>query len=222
MIPVETRIQIDKLRLQGTGGLLICDVDEVIVHFMRDFEAYIADQGFALKVNGFQLSGCIQRLTDGHFIDFDQAHNLVQDFFDERTLHMELIDGAFGAIQKLSDHAEVVFLTNLPGNVGDMRRQNLAKHGLNAPVIVNSGPKGPAVRALAAMAKGPVVFVDDNPGFLASSHEYAPQVSTIHFLHDERFLAHVPALPFLALRCNNWADALAFAQATFEGKTPQP
>jgi hypothetical protein len=222
MIPVETRLQIDKLRLQGSGPLLICDVDEVVVHFMRDFEKFLAELGFDLQVTGFQLSGSILRQSDGAAIDIQLAQELVQRFFEERTLHMELIDGAFSAIQDLAAYAEVVFLTNLPGSAGDMRRQNLAQHGLAAPVIVNSGPKGPAIRALASMARGPVVFVDDNPDFLTSSYEYAPQVATIHFLHDERFHAHVPDLPFLDLRCNNWAEALVFAQATFEGKVLQP
>ncbi len=42
--------------------------------------------------------------------------------------------------------ADVIMLTNLPHEAGDDRRANLAGHGLNFPVVTNSGPKGPAIQ----------------------------------------------------------------------------
>ena len=52
----------------------------------------------------------------------------------------------------LARAADVVLLTNLPHSAGDHRRENLAGHGLNFPVVTNSGPKGPAINDLAQPA----------------------------------------------------------------------
>lgn len=44
MISEDTRRQLEGLRL-AAGPLLICDVDEVVLHFTREFEDFLATQG---------------------------------------------------------------------------------------------------------------------------------------------------------------------------------
>ncbi len=97
-------------------------------------------------------------------------------------------------------------LTNLPHAAAEDRRSNLKGHGLSFPVVTNSGPKGPAVKALAGLAQGPAVFIDDSPGFLASAREHAPDVHLIHFLHDDRFARHIEPLDYVSLRTHSWAE----------------
>ena len=203
MISDITRKQLATLRFTGRP-LVICDVDEVVVHFTRDFETYIANHGMWLDFSSFALTGNIRRVKDGSPASESQVARLVADFFDERTRHLEPIDGAVEALQHIGEIADVVLLTNLPHSAGDDRRQNLAGHGLNFPVVTNSGPKGPAINKLATNTARPTVFIDDSPSFIASAFDYAPDVHLVHFLHDERFARHIEPLDYVSLRTGDW------------------
>jgi hypothetical protein len=136
----------------------------------------------------------------------EDSERAVVQFFAERTLAMKTIDGAVEALLNIEKSADVVMLTNLPHEAGDDRRANLAGHGLNFPVVTNSGPKGPAIRKIAAQIEAPVVFIDDSPGFITSAFEHAPDVHLIHFLHDERYARLVPPLDFVSLRTHTWEE----------------
>jgi hypothetical protein len=215
MISEETKVQLAALRLDFSKPLLICDVDEVVVHFVRDFECFVGTYGFVLDVSNHVWGSNLSHASNGDPASNIDSANLVDLYFAMRTLHMEPIDGAIDALLGLSKEADVVMLTNLPHSAGDMRRTNLRKHGLPFPVITNSGPKGPAIRHLSEGRKSPVVFVDDSPGFVQSSWEHAPHVHIVHFLHDERMASGVPALDYVSLRTDNWAQALPHIKGLF-------
>ena len=201
-----TRRQLGDLTLDGRP-LVICDVDEVIVHFTRDLEDYLAARELYLEPISLALAGNVRRKRDGVPVPGSQLAPLIQLFFLERSLHMEPIDGAVDALSLIGERADVVLLTNLPHEAGDLRRRNLEGHGLPYPVITNSGPKGPAVKALSAMAKGPAVFIDDSPDFIASAFRHAPHVHLVHFLHDGRFARHVTSPDYVSLRAATWDEA---------------
>ncbi len=213
-----TRAQIAALRLDSRRPLVICDVDEVVVHFTRDFERYIAALGLWLDASSFALNGDVRRAAGGSAVAAAEAAALIERFFADRALHMQPIDGAVEALLGIGARAEIVMLTNLPHRAGDDRRRNLAGHGLPFPAVTNSGPKGPAVKILAAMVQAPVVFVDDSPGFIASAHQHAPEVHLIHFLHDERFARHVEPFDFVSLRTDSWDEAGPHVRDLVEAK----
>lgn len=187
--------------------LVICDVDEVIVHFTRDFETYIAPHGLWLDCSSFALNGNIRGTSDGAAASDALVGQLVADFFAQRTRHLEPIDGAIEALLHIGESADVVLLTNLPHSAGDDRRENLKLHGLNFPVITNSGPKGPAINHLVTRAAKTAVFIDDSPSFIASAYDHAPDVHLVHFLHDERFARHLEPLDYVSLRTGSWKEA---------------
>ena len=206
MISEITQGQLATLRFTGRP-LVICDVDEVIVHFTRDFEDYIGLHGLWLDTSSFALNGNIRyRETNAPAPDALVAE-MIGDFFETRTRHMQEIDGAVSALLAFGEKADVVLLTNLPHTAGDHRRENLKSHGLPYPVVTNSGPKGPAIRNLWERGGRPVVFIDDNPSYIASAHAYAPEVHLIHFLHDDRFARHIEPLDYVALRTASWDEA---------------
>lgn len=186
--------------------LVICDVDEVIVHFTRDFEDYIALHGLWLDTSSFALNGNIRYRESNSPAPDSLVADMIGTFFEQRTRHMQEIDGAVSSLLAIGEKADVVLLTNLPHTAGDHRRENLKSHGLPFPVVTNSGPKGPAIRHLAEQAGKPVMFIDDNPHYIASAHEYAPDVHLIHFLHDERFARHIEPLDYVALRTARWDE----------------
>lgn len=206
MISDITKGQLATLTFTGRP-LVICDVDEVIVHFTRDFESYIAHEDLWLDTSSFALNGNIKcRKTDAPASD-ERVMDLISRFFDERTRHMKPIDGAIEALLHLGEVADVVLLTNLPHSAGDHRRENMADHGLPFPVVTNSGPKGPAISHLVGQTQKPAVFIDDSPNFIASAQEHAPDVHLIHFLHDERFARHIEPLDYVSLRTGSWDEA---------------
>jgi len=206
MIHELTKRQLAGLKLTGRP-LVICDVDEVVVHFTKGFERYLDEHGLWLEAASLALHGNVRHVAGNHPADDALVSRLIDNFFAERTRHMEAIDGAVSSLLTISGEADVVMLTNLPHEAGDDRRANLADHGLPFPVVTNSGPKGPAISKLAAAAQGPVVFIDDSPSFIASAFEHAPEVHLVHFMHDQRFGRHVPPLEYVSLRAAAWDEA---------------
>jgi FMN phosphatase YigB (HAD superfamily) len=207
MISDETKSQLAKLKVEPDRPLLICDVDEVIVHFTSDLENYIAAHGLWLQPSSLALAGNIRRTSDNLAISTEHVSDLIDDFFAKRTRHMQPIVGAVEALQHISRQASIVLLTNLPHFAGDDRRANLSDLGISFPVITNSGPKGPAINELASRTQSTVAFVDDSPGFIQSAYDHAPHIHLVHFLQDERFAAHQPPFDFVSLRTGQWLDA---------------
>jgi hypothetical protein len=207
MLSTVTQEQLSALKLARRDRLLICDVDEVIVHFTRALEDYLHERELWLDTSSFALTGNIRRVNDNQPITGTETARLIDDFFIDRTRHLEPIDGAVTSLQTIAEHANIVFLTNLPHHSAEARRENLSGLGLEFPLITNSGPKGPAIKTLAQMVDGPVVFIDDSPSFIASAFEHVPHARLVHFLHDERFAKHLKPIDYVSLRTASWTEA---------------
>jgi FMN phosphatase YigB (HAD superfamily) len=207
MISNPTRQQLANLKIDSSKPLLICDVDEVVVHFTSNFEHFLSQRRLWLEPTSLALSGNIKNIDDNTIIAQSMVENLIDEFFVERTRTLSPIKGAVSALKNLGHFANVVMLTNLPHFAKDDRTANLADLGLAYPVITNSGPKGPAIKHLAGLTSQPIVFVDDSPHFISSAFEHAPHVHLIHFLQDERFSVHVPHYDYVSLRTADWAEA---------------
>lgn len=203
-----TRQQLAELRIDSAKPLVISDVDEVVVHFTKALEDDLAAQELYLDTSTFALNGNIRQKSDHAPVADAIVSDLIDDFFMRRTLELEAIDGAIAALNDLTSHANVVFLTNLPHHSRNTRIANLQSHGLTMPVITNSGPKGPAIRHLASLTNHPVIFIDDSSHFVRSSLEHAADVHVIHFLQDARYMAIVEQIENVSLRTHSWHIAL--------------
>jgi FMN phosphatase YigB (HAD superfamily) len=199
--------QLSALALAPDRPLVICDVDEVVVHFTRALEAYLARHDHYLDAASLALDGNIRRRFDNAPAPRQVVGELIESFFVAHTHELEPIDGAVEALVEIGGHANVVMLSNLPPGSADHRRKNLRGLGLDYPLVVNSGPKGPAVKALAQIVDAPSVFIDDSPHFIASARQHAPDVHLIHFMHDERFARFVEPYDYLSLRTGSWLEA---------------
>lgn len=208
MISEFTIRQLADLSVAAHRPLVICDVDEVVVHFTRAFEDYLARRDLRLDTTSFALNGNIRKRGTDEPVEAAQVSEMIDDFFHQHTAELDAIDGAIAALHDLANDSSVIMLTNLPHHARDKRIDNLRKHGLDFPVVTNSGPKGPAIRHLADQTREAVVFVDDSPGFIASARQHAPAVHLIHFLHDDRFARHIEPFDFVSLRTASWDEAL--------------
>ena len=219
LVDQDTREQILGLRLDPARPLLLCDVDEVVVHFLRGLEGWLDRNGLWLDPASFALNGNIRRKSDNEPLPPDEIGPALMSFFADETEHLEAIDGAPQALDNLAEHGDIIMLTNLPVQFREARVENLRRHGIHHPVVTNSGPKGPAIAALAANHEAPVVFIDDNNGYLKSAADYVPRTYLVHFMQDERFGRHVQREDHIHHSTDNWADAGSHIGEVFTRRT---
>ncbi|GGB58712.1 hypothetical protein GCM10011316_33490 [Roseibium aquae] len=204
--------QIERLPL-SSRQLIICDVDEVVLHLIRHLEAYLHGEGLVFLRPEYRLTGNIARIDDPTPLSADHVKRHIQAFFDGHTHRQELVEGAEMALTGLAEHWDVIFLTNLPGPHNKQIRESLlASRGLPFPVVTNTGPKGGAVAALAARRQGPVVFIDDSPANHQSVRASLPSAVQIQFVADQRFREMVEPEPFIALLTGDWDETTAFIE----------
>ncbi|MFN4168787.1 MAG: hypothetical protein ACK4HD_10800 [Pannonibacter phragmitetus] len=195
---------------RSTRPLIICDVDEVVLHMILHLEEFLAARGLAFIAYSYRLTGNIAEEASGRVLGAEEVHRLVQGFFEDIADRQTIVDGAAPALTRLSEAFEIVFLTNLPGVANKpLREKLLAAHGLSFPVVTNSGPKGAAVAALSAGRGQPVVFIDDSPHNLQSVAQALPSARLIQFVADARFRQALDPLPGLDLVSGDWLETEA-------------
>lgn len=204
--------QLARLRIVADRPLIVCDVDEVVVHFVRGLEAHLDTCGYWLDPASFALNGNIRRLGTNEPATTDEVRTLIYGYFDVHVGAMVPIDGAIEALHALGDRAEIVLLTNLPPRYLPARVDHLASHGLAFPVVANVGPKGPTLATMIANHGDSVVFLDDMPTNISSVAEHSPHVGLIHFMHDGRFARHAPDAATVLLRTDNWTETRRFLE----------
>ena len=123
---------------------------------------------------------------------------------------LDAVEHAREVLAALSADLAIVVLTNISPSQAPARRRNLHTLGFDYPLVVNSGPKGRAVKSLASRAGKPVFFVDDIPHHHSSVAELAPDVLRIQLIGDERLKPLLPKAPDAQFRAETWHDAETF------------
>ncbi len=184
-----------ELGLAPDRPLVIVDVDEVVALFMQGFARFVARRGYEMRIERFALFQNIFRPGESASIDLATGRSLFDDFFRTEGEDMEPAPGAAEALAALSETAQVVILTNAPEHGRTGRARWLARHGMDYPLVINSGPKGPAVAALQRLTERPAAFVDDLLPTLDSAAIHAPAVRRFQIVADERLRPFAPAEP---------------------------
>ena len=206
-MPLDSTLQqISELQIEQSKPLVICDVDEVVLHFLSGFERYLHRNELWLDPASFALNGNVKYKETAEPVDDHRLRQHFADFFDQEAHQLEPINGAAAALANLAEVANVVMLTNLSEQYRQARIRNLTDHGMPYPVVSNQGPKGPAVEAMTVEHEHPIIFIDDIPNYLRSVGDFCPEVELVHFMHDDRFGRHIPPLDYVSLRADNWID----------------
>jgi hypothetical protein len=184
-------------------------VDEVLGLFMRGFEAFIVRAGYEMRIERFALFQSIYEPGSAQHLDIARGRVLFDEYFAGEVEHMELTPGAATALAAFAEVASVIILTNAPPQGRDPRTRWLIRNGLDFPLVINSGPKGASVAAIAAKTSGPVAFIDDLMPNLESVAEAAPHVSRFQLVADERLRPHAHSAPERHPRYDDWADLQA-------------
>jgi len=198
--------EIETLRLEPAAPLVVVDVDEVLAMFMRGFEHFLNGHGLEVRLNYFALFQNIFRPGASEHLDVAAGRQLFEMFFETDVEDIDPAPGAREALAALARHASIVILTNAPPQSRAPRARWLVKHGFDYPFVINTGPKGPAVAAIAAMTHGKAAFVDDLLPNLDSVAKEAPDVATFQMVADERLRPLAFEAPDRHPRLDDWKD----------------
>jgi hypothetical protein len=157
-----------------------------------------------MRITKFALFQNIYRTADGEVLNIETGRELFNRFFEEDVEHIDPAPGARAALAKLARRANVVILTNAPMHGRAPRARWMVRHGFPYPLIINAGPKGPAVAALAARTTAPIAFVDDLLFNLDSVASEAPRVLRFQLVADRRLRPLAPSDPERHTRIDQW------------------
>ena len=207
-----TRAALDRLDL-GDRPLMIVDVDEVVLRFVPHLEHFMAAQGYRLDAVSFGITGNVTRLGSCRAVPAPEVAALIAGFFAAHVHDQQPVPGAVAALARLAARLDVVLLTNVPPAHGDARAARLADLGMAYPMVVNDGPKGPAVARLARRLDHPTFFVDDGPTNLASVRDHAGDTRLVHFVDDPRYFRLAPDVAGTWLKTRDWGEVVSRIEA---------
>ena len=193
--------------------LIISDCDEVLLHMVAPFRDWLGeDHAIDFAMDGADFSSAMRWRETGEALEQKDIWKYLGLFFDTEMDRQNPIDGTIQGLNALSDHADVVILTNLNDERQQKRTEQLAKFDLHAKVFTNQGPKGPALsRIMEEYQPSRAIFIDDLPQHHESVSVDVPHVKRLH-LCGEPMLASKIDCAFEAghahARIDNWNEAL--------------
>ena len=204
----ETLRQIEELS-HDDRPLLVLDVDDVLLDFIKPFPKYLEKQGYKLSLAEFRLVGNIADIATGEPAGVERVTELVDDFFKAQAEWQGVTEGAADALAHFGDRAEIILLTHMPHRHRESRRAHLKGLGFMYPVLTTEMPKGPAIKKLRGDKGRPVAFVDDQPRNLASALEQVPDVHLFHLMADISLRKMLPPAPAVAHVVYDWKEGAA-------------
>jgi len=189
--------------------LLITDCDEVLLHMVSHFGAWLDeahDIRFALDHHDFGRA--LTRGRDGTTVPAEEVWPLLDGFFATEMHRQTIVPHAREALTAISREADIVVLTNLGEHCHASRVAQLEAVGIRHRVICNQGGKGrPVARLIAELEPSVAVFVDDLPQHHESVAKHAPDVWRLHMVAEPLMAAHVAPAPHAHARIDDWSIA---------------
>ena len=187
--------------------LLVLDVDDVVLEFVRPFPHFLKTRGFGLTLASFRLTGNISETATGRLIEQPEVTALLGEFFDTQAEWQSITEGAADALKMLGKGAEIVMLTAMPHKHRAGRRAHLGALGLNYPLLTTEMAKGPAIAKLRGLKARPVAFVDDQPSNLISARNCVADAHLFHLMADNSLRAFLPPTPPDIFSVEDWREA---------------
>jgi len=189
--------------------LLITDCDEVLLHMVSHFGAWLGEaHEIDFTPDGADFSRAMRRRADGEYLSRTEMWPLLGGFFDTEMHRQTLVPHAREALAEISDYADIVVLTNLEDHRQPHRVAQLRGFGIDFRVVTNQGGKGTPVRALLdEYAPSAAAFVDDLAHHHQSVADEAPEVWRIHMIAEPSLAPAVPPAPAAHVRIDDWSDA---------------
>jgi hypothetical protein len=204
--------------------LLICDCDEVLMHMVVPFGAWLLDDhDIEFRLEDASFANALKRRATGQPLEAIEVWPLLDGFFRDQMHRQMPITGAVAALDRLSAIADIVILTNVGPEHQDARTVQLAAAGMPYRVIGSRGGKGDPVKALIAdMAPSVTLFVDDLPQHHHSVAEAAPDVWRLHMVGEPVIAPLIPAAKRAHARIDHWCEAESWVHARLTAAEPAP
>lgn len=202
----ETLRQIEELSCDDRP-LLVLDVDDVLLEFIRPFPRFLEQRGLSLTMASFRLTGNIAETATGRLVEQPEVTALLDDFFAGQADWQSITDGAPEALASFGERAEIVLLTAMPHRHRETRRSHLDALGLPYPLLTTEMAKGPALARLRGPGNRPVAFVDDQPPNLISARGAVSDANLFHLMADNSLREFLPPLPDDITEVHDWRDA---------------
>lgn len=203
--------------------MLICDCDEVLLHMVGHFGEWLDEaHGIDFDFESEDYSLALKHRETGAAVARDEAWPLLNAFFETEMARQTPVPGASEALVRISEHADVVILTNLEDHFGAARIAQLAAFGIDHPVRTNQGGKGEKVAALVEeFAPAVAVFVDDLWIHHRSVAKRAPSVWRLQMIAEPRIADRVTPAEDAHARIDDWPAAADWIIGRFsDGDAP--
>ena len=204
--------------------LLISDCDEVLLHMVVPFQQWLDDDKqihFDLESGDFV--DALRHKHDGSLVEREEVWPMLQEFFISEMHRQGAITGAVEAINKLSEIADVVILTNLVDDRQEARAEQLKAVGIDFPVFCNQGGKGERLtKIVAEYDPSVVVFVDDLGHQHGSIAKHAPDVWRLQMVGEPILAKHIETNAAAHARIDDWSNAITWITDKFENGRPAP
>lgn len=199
--------------------LLITDCDEVLLHMVRHFGAWLDEaHGIDFRPEGGAFETALTRRDSGRLVPEAEVWPLLDSFFRTEMARQTLVPGAGQALERISAVADIVILTNLQDWCHADRVAQLDALGIRHRVVCNQGGKGqPVARLAAEHGSNVTVFVDDLEMHHGSVAAHAPQVFRLHMIAEPAIAPTIPAAPHAHARIDAWDEAVEWILARFDG-----
>lgn len=203
--------------------LVISDCDEVLLHMVAPYKDWLGEaHAIDFSMTDSDFGKAMRYRHDGSLVEPKEIWRLLNLFFDTEMHRQQPIAGAVEAINTLARDADVVILTNLGDERQQARTAQLHAVGITARVFTNTGPKGPALKAIVEEYRPTrAVFIDDLPQHHGSVAELVPHVTRLH-LCGEPLLAPYIGCAHQAghahARIDEWSGALPWIMDRLHGE----
>jgi len=189
--------------------LLISDCDDVLLHMVPHFAAWIEEaHGCTFILDERGLGGAVRDRNTGAPLPRERVWELLDGFFISEMHRQNVVAGAIEALAEIERIADVVVLTNLPDEHHAIRVSQLGAFDIRYEVLCNQGGKGPPVRELIdRLQPSATVFVDDWAFHHESVAEHAPEVWRLHMVADPTLAERVPPASHAHARIDRWTEA---------------
>lgn len=205
----------DEIRLSDRP-LIVSDIDEVVLEFLRPFQAFLNSCDHVLLPRSFRLTGNVVHRTTQQEASETAVNELLETFYATQDRWQTPAAGVVETLRDLSEETDIVFLTAMPPRHAAARRALLDRLDLPYPLLASEGPKGPIVERLHAGRALPLVFIDDIARNLQSVQAHAPSCLLINLMANAEFRALAPTPDTCVHIAADWTDAATAIRAYFQ------
>jgi hypothetical protein len=196
--------------------LIVCDVDDVVLHFAAPFQNFLRDEGYEFIPRSFSLTGNVVSIANQVAAEAGEVKELVRRFFVDQENWQGPLDLVVETLEDLATDADVVFLTAMPPLYRDQRRRLLDRLSMAFPLVASEVPKGPIMHRLHAGRPLPSVFIDDMAHNLHSVQNHVEGCLLLQMMPDSPLHQLAPKPGEGIVRAADWPHAAELIRAHIE------